>query len=40
MGKINATDDEVIEALKASNAWEFVQEQPDGMDTFTGAGGN
>ena len=40
MGKLDATDDDVEEALKASNAWEFVCEQPDGVDTFVGAGGN
>lgn len=40
MGKIDATDAEVEEALKASNAWEFVQEQAEGENTFVGAGGN
>jgi len=25
MGKPNATDDEIIESLKMSNAWEFVK---------------
>lgn len=40
MGKPDATDDEIIEALKAANAWGFVNEQPDGMNTHVGAGGN
>ena len=37
---MDATDDEVEEALKAANAWEFVEKQPQGMDTNVGAGGN
>lgn len=40
MGKPDATDEDIIEALKMSNAWEFVQTQPDGINTFVGAGGN
>jgi len=40
MGKADATDDEIEEALKAANAWGFVSEQPDGMNTNVGAGGN
>jgi subfamily B ATP-binding cassette protein MsbA len=40
MGKPDATDEQIIEALKMSNAWEFVKDQPDGINTFVGAGGN
>lgn len=40
MGKTNATDSEVEEALRLANAWDFVCEQPDGVNTFVGAGGN
>jgi len=40
MGKSDATDAEVEEALRASNAWDFVQEQSNGAETFVGAGGN
>lgn len=40
MGKPNATDAEIEEALRAANAWEFVSQQPDGVDTNVGAGGN
>ena len=35
----NATDDEIIEALKIANAWEFVKELPDGINTNIGDGG-
>jgi len=35
----NATDNEVIEALKIANAWEFVKELPDGINTNIGDGG-
>lgn len=40
MGKPNATDSEVEEALRMANAWEFVSEQPEGVNTNVGAGGN
>jgi len=39
LGKSEATDDEVIEALKIANAWEFVQELPQGLDTGIGDSG-
>ena len=35
----NATDEEVIDALKIANAWEFVKEFPDGINTNIGDGG-
>ncbi|MBP0903310.1 ABC transporter ATP-binding protein [Mariniflexile gromovii] len=40
LGKDNATDDEVIEALKIANAWEFVKELPKGIETNIGDAGN
>ncbi|WP_431135233.1 ABC transporter ATP-binding protein [Psychroserpens mesophilus] len=41
IGKENATDEEIIEALKIANAWEFVKELPEVLDTNIGdSGGN
>ncbi|MDG1394021.1 MAG: ABC transporter ATP-binding protein [Flavobacteriaceae bacterium] len=40
LGKEDATDQAVIAALKIANAWEFVKELPDGMDTNIGDSGN
>ncbi|WP_299887602.1 ABC transporter ATP-binding protein [uncultured Lacinutrix sp.] len=40
IGKEDATDEEVIEALKIANAWEFVKELPNGMNTNIGDSGN
>lgn len=40
LGKENATDDEVIEALKTANAWEFVKDLPKGIDSNIGDSGN
>ena len=40
LGKENASDEEVIEALKIANAWEFVEELPKGIDTNIGDSGN
>ncbi len=40
IGKPNATDAEVIDALKIANAWEFVQELPNGIETNVGDAGN
>lgn len=39
IGKLNATDEEVIEALKIANAFEFVQHLPEGINTNIGDGG-
>jgi len=36
----NATDDEIIEALKIANAWEFVKELSDGIYHNVGDSGN
>ena len=40
LGKDDATDDDVIEALKVANAWEFVKELPHGIETNIGDAGN
>lgn len=40
LGKQNATDDEIIEALKIANAFEFVQDLPLGIHTNIGDSGN
>ncbi|RZJ67719.1 MAG: ABC transporter ATP-binding protein [Flavobacterium sp.] len=40
LGKENATDEEIIEALKIANAYEFVQDLPDGINTNIGDSGN
>jgi subfamily B ATP-binding cassette protein MsbA len=40
LGNENATDTEVIEALKVANAWEFVKNLPQGIDTNIGDAGN
>ncbi len=39
LGKEDATDQEIIEALKTANAWEFVKELPEGINTNIGDGG-
>lgn len=38
-GNENATDDEIIEACKAAQAYEFIQSFPDGFETQLGQGG-
>jgi ABC-type multidrug transport system fused ATPase/permease subunit len=38
-GRSDATETEVIEAAKIANAHEFIQELPDGYDTFIGERG-
>jgi subfamily B ATP-binding cassette protein MsbA len=40
LGKPDATDDEIIEALKIANAYEFVKELPKGIHTNIGDSGN
>lgn len=40
IGKDSATDQEIIEALKVANAWEFVKELPEGIETNIGDAGN
>ena len=39
LGKENATDEEIIDALKIANAWEFVKELPKGIETNIGDAG-
>jgi len=40
LGKLDATDDEIIEALKIANAYEFVNDLPLGIYTNIGDSGN
>jgi ATP-binding cassette, subfamily B, bacterial MsbA len=40
LGKENATNEEVIEALKIANAYEFVKDLPLGIETNIGDAGN
>lgn len=40
LGKLNATDEEIIEALKIANAYEFVKDLPNGIYTNIGDSGN
>ncbi len=40
LGDENASDENVIEALKIANAWEFVKDLPNGIDTNIGDSGN
>lgn len=40
MGKLDATDEEIIEALKNSAAYDFVMELPQGVDTVIGERGH
>ena len=38
-GKSSASDDEIIDAAKRANAWEFIKELPNGLDTMVGERG-
>ena len=40
LGKEDASDDDVIESLKIANAWEFVKDLPQGINTNIGDSGN
>lgn len=40
LGKKEATDEEIIEALKIANAYEFVKDLPNGIETNIGDSGN
>lgn len=40
LGKLDATDEEIIEALKIANAYEFVKDLPNGIYTNIGDSGN
>lgn len=39
IGKSDATNEEIIEALKIANAWEFVKDLPNGIETNIGDSG-
>lgn len=39
LGKPDATDEEVIQAAKAANAYDFIQNLPNGFDTKVGERG-
>jgi len=38
-GKTNATEEEIIEAAQQANAWEFIKDFKDGLDTLVGERG-
>ncbi|WP_339917718.1 ABC transporter ATP-binding protein [Yeosuana marina] len=40
LGDEHATDEDVIDALKVANAWEFVKDLPEGIETNIGDSGN
>ncbi|MEZ0007681.1 subfamily B ATP-binding cassette protein MsbA [Flavobacterium sp. 28YEA47A] len=40
LGKQDATDEEIIDALKIANAYEFVKDLPNGINTNVGDSGN
>jgi len=40
LGKLDATDDEILKALKIANAYEFVKDLPEGIYTNIGDSGN
>jgi ABC-type multidrug transport system fused ATPase/permease subunit len=37
--RAGATEEEIIAAAKAANAWEFIQDKPEGLDTMIGERG-
>ncbi|CAD8092756.1 unnamed protein product [Paramecium primaurelia] len=39
-GKIDATEEEMIDALKKANAWDFVSKMEQGLNTYVGIGGS
>jgi len=40
LGKVDATDEDINDALKIANAWEFVKDLPKGIETNIGDSGN
>ena len=40
LGKEDASDEAIMDALKIANAWEFVKDLPNGIDTNIGDSGN
>ena len=39
-GRLDATEQEIIDAAKAANAYEFIEKLPNGFDTIVGERGN
>jgi len=39
-GKLDATEEEIVDALKTVDAWSFVEKMEEGLDTDVGEGGN
>ncbi len=39
IGRKDAKEEEIIEALKIAQAWEFVEKMPEGLDTYISQGG-
>lgn len=39
-GKLDASDEEVMRAVKAANAWEFIEKLPEGINTMVGERGS
>ena len=40
IGNENASEEDIIEALNIANAWEFVKDLPEGINTSIGDSGN
>src|SRR5699024_4845875 len=40
VAKEDATDEEIVRALQIANAWEFIEDMPEGIDTNIGDSGN
>ncbi|GGG36652.1 ABC transporter ATP-binding protein [Hymenobacter glacieicola] len=38
-GKITATDEEIVQAARKANAWQFISSFPEGLDTLVGERG-
>ncbi|MBD2715564.1 ATP-binding cassette domain-containing protein [Microvirga sp. STR05] len=38
-GKTNATDEEIVQAARKANAWQFIESFPEGLDTLVGERG-
>lgn len=38
-GRPDATEEQIIEAARAAYAWEFIEQLPNGLDTFVGENG-